>query len=243
YGSGGVVLGTVSPMGNRAVLAQPRLNTVNASGSPLKQYIYALIYPTPASAECRQSAEQVVSVLPSLKAVATGGTLTCSVKSLTLTGQAQYGDGSPASSAVYSWKGPASPGGASFSSVVANPTVSVAGSYTLTVSDPACPSTMATITTSVMADTIAPILQTSMVAKSCVTCAATISAQSVGATLTWTGPDGFLATGFSQNVTTNGLYTVTATGSNGCTSRSTVNITPFNCPPAVCVPFVIRRTR
>ncbi|ADB40048.1 SdrD B-like domain-containing protein [Spirosoma linguale] len=238
YGSGGVVLGTVLPVGKRAVLVQPQLNTFNTGSVVLKQYVYALIYPTPGPAECRQSDELVVSVSPSVKAVATGGTLTCSVKSLTLKGQAQYGDGTPAPSAVYRWRGPSS-----FSSVVQNPTVSVAGSYTLTVGDPACPASFTTATISVTSDTIAPVLQTSVSAKLCVSCAATISAQSLGATLSWTGPNGFLATGSSQTVTADGLYTITATGVNGCTSQSTVNITPYACPPVVCLPFGIRRIR
>ncbi|SOD90230.1 SdrD B-like domain-containing protein, partial [Spirosoma fluviale] len=151
YANTGVVLGTVKPgpNTNRAVLYNPLITTDNNTGNGQNQYIYAIIYPTPVNVSCRQSDKTVIKIAPSLRAMASGGTLTCSVKSLTLTGQAQYGDGSPASPAVYSWKGPASPGGASFSSVVSNPTVSVAGSYTLTVSDPACPSTMATITTNV----------------------------------------------------------------------------------------------
>ena len=94
YGSGGQVLGTVKPDGtNHAVLNKPSVNTANKTAGYLNQYIYALVYPMPANPSCRQSSVTVLKLIPALSATATGGELTCSVSSVTLSGQAHYGDG------------------------------------------------------------------------------------------------------------------------------------------------------
>ena len=240
YGDTGIVLGTTKPDSatNRVVLYNPAVSTTNNTPGVLNQYIYAIIYPIPENPDCRQSGETVIKIAPTLVAKATGGKLTCSTREVQLTGEAQAGNGAVTTQAIYSWTGPDS-----FTSSLQNPTVSAAGTYTLTVSDPACPSTLTMTTTSVSSDTIVPSMTTVVVAKICPTCTAVISAQSPGATLDWSGPNGFLATGATAQVTDDGMYTVKAIGGNGCTVSARLRVAAFECPPAGCVPIGIIRVR
>ncbi|AKD56935.1 SdrD B-like domain-containing protein [Spirosoma radiotolerans] len=245
YGSGGVVLGTVSPNAatGRAVLVNPALNTTNTTGSVLSQYIYSIVFPTPAQGQCRQSSQTIVQILPSLVAKAMSGVLTCSQPSVTLVGSAQFADGSPAAKATYSWSGPNG-----FGSSVASPTVLLAGSYTLTVSDPACPANQSSDLAVVQADTIRPDLTAFGAALGCVGCSATLFAEAPGATLLWTGPNGFTSTEAEPVVTVPGEYTVTATGINGCRVSLTVDLSPVDQDPCAdrrptCIPFTIKRIK
>lgn len=245
YGSGGVVLGTVkADANNRAVLYHPTIDTNNNLPTIKDQYVYAIIYPTPENPACRQSSETVIRVTPSLAVTATGGELTCTVKEVTLTGQALYGDGSLAPNASYFWTGPDS-----FTSSQQNPIVSAAGTYTLTIANPDCPSTFTLATATVTADTTLPELQAFGAALPCVNCTATLYAEAPGATLLWTGPNGFSSAEAEPVVSIPGEYTVTATGVKGCKISLTVDLLPAeNDDPClnhvpVCVPIAIKRIR
>ncbi len=59
----------------------------------------------------------------------------------------------------------------------------------------------------------------------------------------WSGPNGFLATGATAQVTDDGMYTVKAIGGNGCTVSARLRVAAFECPPAGCVPIGITRVR
>ncbi|MVM40444.1 hypothetical protein GO730_26915 [Spirosoma sp. HMF3257] len=240
YENTGTVLGTMKPdsLTNRAVLSSPLLNTATNQPTTVNQYIYAIIYPTPDNPSCRQWSETVVRIAPALVAEATGGTLTCSLKAIQLTAKARYGDESIAPKATYTWIGP---GG--FTSSEQNPSVSTPGTYTLTVDDLTCVGNSITTTTDVKSDTATPALKTSVVAKLCATCTATISAESSSTNLTWTGPNGFSAIGAGADVTEEGTYTVTSMGVNGCMISANLQVTGFICPPPKCSPITIRRTK
>ena len=240
YQNTGTVLKTIKPDAfNRAVLYNPAINTTNNTSAPLRQYVYAIIFPIPEDPNCRTSGETVVEIAPAVSATATGGALTCSVKSVTLTGQAIYGDGSKALNATYAWQGPNS-----FSSTQQNPVTNQPGIYTLIVSSTACPGNTTTVTAEVISNTVAPSVTTSVTPKTCPTCPATITANSdPNATYKWTGPNGYTATGPVQQVTATGTYTVTVTGVNGCTASADVIVTDFICPTPQCVPLVVERIR
>ena len=135
------------------------------------------------------------------------------------------GTGWAAVGADYSWVGPAG-----FSSAAQNPVVTVAGSYSLTVSNPACPGALSTAVTTVISNTVAPVMSTSLVAKSCPTCSATVSADSPGAVLSWVGPGNFAALGADAQVVADGEYTVTATAANGCWVSARLAVVHFVCP-------------
>ncbi|GAB2596136.1 hypothetical protein GCM10027190_50480 [Spirosoma areae] len=240
YGNDGIVLGTVKPDSStkRAMLYNPSVNLVNNTAGILHQYIYAIIYPTPQNPACRPSDITLLKLAPALSASATGGQLTCTVEKVTLTGQALYGDGTAAAGAVYAWTGPNN-----FAGLAPNPTVSTAGTYTLTVSDPACPNGFTTATTDVISNTISPVMTTSLVAKTCPGCMAIMSADCPEAILSWTGPNSYTATGSPIAVMEDGTYTVTATAGNGCVVVASLQIIAFECPPPGCVAIRFIRLR
>ena len=242
YGSGGTTLGTVYPdqTTGRAVLHNLNINTVNNTPTLIRHYIYALVFPIPENPACRQVTETTVKISPGLSVSATGGAMTCTVTSVTLTGQASHKDGTPAPEAIYAWTGPNS-----FSSSDQNPVITVAGTYTLAVSTTDCPTVFATAIATVTSNTAIPVMTTSVVAKTCLTCKTTMTAVSVsvGATFSWTGPNGFVGTGSPINLTDDGEYNVVCRGENGCFISAKLVAIPFNCPPPACAPILISRVR
>ena len=241
YG-GGTVLGTVYPdqTTGRAVLNNLNLTLVNSTSAITRQYVYALIYPIPENPACRQIDQTTIEILPGLSATAVGSNMTCVIKSVTLTGQATYGDGTPAPNAIYAWTGPES-----FTSSVQSPTVSVAGTYTLTVSSPECPDSFSTATAVVLADTTLPVMIATLKAKTCPTCKTFMQAESPSpdAIFSWEGPSGFLGIGPSTEVEEDGEYIVTCTVESGCFVSARLFAIPFACPPPACAPIIVERIR
>lgn len=244
YENTGTVLSTVKPgADNRAVLHNPQIDTSNNGPESQQQYVYAIIYPTPEDPTCRQSDKTVLNISPALSVTATGGTLTCSVTRVTLAGQALYAKGTQAPGMAYSWTGPAS-----FSSSQQNPSVTLPGTYTLTVSNPTCPGSLTTALAVVSADTAKPVLTTSIELPLCLDCATQIHAYVPGgAIFDWTGPNGFSGTGADPQFKTPGMYTVTATGSNGCKLSASVEVKPIPDPclggKPKCIPLMSSRIR
>lgn len=144
-------------------------------------------------------------------ATAEGGEITCTASSVQLSGS------SATSGVNYAWTGP---GG--YTSNQQNPTVSAAGNYTLTVTNPAngCTST----------DPATVVLNTAQPQASAqggtLTCAATSvnlngSSSTAGATFAWSGPNGYSSNEQSPTVNAAGNYVLTVTGPNGCTQDAT----------------------
>ncbi len=132
-------------------------------------------------------------------AAATGGTFSCTTPSVTLQGTTNSGN------ATYAWTGPNS-----FSSSLQNPLVTVAGTYTLAVTDSLTGCTN-TATAEVIANVGLP------------------GAAAVGDTLTCA--DGFTSILPNPTVNTQGAYLLTVTGTNGCTSTATANVPVNTTPP------------
>lgn len=230
YGNGGTVLGTVlADVNKRAVLKAPAIPTSNNGGGFLEQYVYAIIYPTPENPSCRQTALTVIQVAPAISVTATGGQLTCKITSVPIHSQAIYGDGSAAPKAIYRWSGPGS-----FTSNLANVSVSVPGVYTVTVSDPACPGSLSTATATVTIDTTKLVnLEAYGAALPCKNCTATlfVDPHDTNAQILWTGPGSFTSTATEPEVSIPGEYTVTATSLNGCPTVAVVDLLPIDDRP------------
>ncbi len=152
--------------------------------------------------------------------------LTCAVTSVNLAGSSSTGG------ATAVWAGPGIvSGGTTFT-----PSVNAAGTYTITVTNPANGCT-ATATTTVTGSTVMPNANAGV--DMTLTCTVTSlnlggSSTTPGATFSWAGP-GISAGGTTASPTVNaiGSYTVTVTNpANGCTSTDVVivnqNITPPN---------------
>jgi len=130
---------------------------------------------------------------------------------------------------TWSWVGPNN-----FSSILQNPSVVTAGTYTLTATDPQGCTGTAVIT--VLQDAVAPTVSASVSNTiSCTQLEATISVAMSGlSSASISGPNGFLANGFSALTTQIGQYTVTATSAlNGCTATTSISVMGDNSLPVV----------
>ncbi len=140
-------------------------------------------------------------------AQASGGTLTCNNECVTLQG---VGNGS------FSWSGPDG-----FTSTEQNPTVCAPGTYTLTVTGSnGCTSTA---TAEVGEDVTVPGAQAAGGTITCTNECVMLSGSGNGS-YSWSGPDGFTSTEQNPTVCAPGTYTLTVTGSNGCTSTATAEV-------------------
>jgi hypothetical protein len=150
-------------------------------------------------------------------ASANGGTVTCGVQSIVISGS------SPTSGVTWLWTGP---GG--FTSNLQNPTVSAVGTYTLTVTNPVNSCT-STATATVSGDFVAPGASAIGGIITCSASSTTISGSSPtpGVTWSWTGPGGFTSNQQNPTVSSVGVYTLTVMSPvNGCTSTATATVSP-----------------
>jgi gliding motility-associated-like protein len=153
----------------------------------------------------------------------TGGTLTCAVTTVPVSV-------TPAGM-NYSWTGPGIVSGGNTSSATANQP----GTYNVTVTDP---SNGCTSTSSVPLTQNIAVPGATATASSIITCTATSISlngnSSSGVSYSWSGP-GIVSGGSTANPTVNqaGTYTLTVTGSNGCTSVSTATVSQDTSVPNV----------
>ncbi|MBK8499248.1 MAG: T9SS type A sorting domain-containing protein [Flavobacteriales bacterium] len=151
-------------------------------------------------------------------AEATGGSITCDNDCVTLAGG---GNGS------FAWSGPNN-----FTSDEQNPTVCAAGSYELTVTGANGCTSMATAV--VALDTEAPFASTQDATLGCSAETVAINATvSAGAGIVWMGPDNFTSTDEDIIVSALGLYTLTATGANGCMASASAFVSLGNDTPEI----------
>jgi hypothetical protein len=155
------------------------------------------------------------------------GTITCTVQSVTLSAVS-----STTAALTYSWTGPGQ-----FTSTAQRPSVSVAGVYTVVVTNPVngCTSTS---TTTVLEDKTAPGVTASVLVPATLNCntlsvVMTATSGTNGILYSWIGPNNFSSTEQNPSTTVGGLYTVVVTNPlNGCTSSATVSITEDKAQPA-----------
>lgn len=147
-------------------------------------------------------------------ASALGGTLTCAITSLNVTGT------SITPGAIFAWTGPNN-----FTATGANPMITASGNYVLTVTGPnGCTNTA----TAVVALDVAPPGATAVSSNNldCDETTAQLQANSPTGTVSyqWSGPN---ASGTTQVIAINqpGTYSVQITGPNGCTSTASVDVT------------------
>ena len=189
---------------------------------------YNLIVTTTISGTtCRDTATvNVTSTAAFPGANANGGTITCLSPSVTLQSS------SPSSGVNYTWAGP---GITPANTFLQNPMVTVAGTYTVSVTNPvnSCTSTATAIV--VPNDTL-PTATATGGTISCTQSSVVLDGGSnvPTATYTWTGPG---ITGANQNqenpsVTVAGSYTVTVRNpANGCTQTASATVNSNSSPP------------
>ena len=157
---------------------------------------------------------------------ATGGTISCTNSSIMLTASA-----TPAGVQL-EWAGP---GG--FFSAASNPTVSVAGTYTVKATNP---NNGCEIVSNVIVgqDKNPPVATATGGTVSCNNITITINGNSPAATSIaswgWTGPNGFVSNQRNpNNVTEPGPYQLTVIGTNGCAATATATVIPDKAAPVV----------
>ncbi len=171
----------------------------------------------------------IVNTIPPPPATASSNSPVCQGTALNLTASSVAG-------ATYNWTGPNS-----FTSTLQNPTIAgvsllAAGTYSVTATVSGCTSSSATTTTVIVNPTPAAPLASNN-GPLCAGANLDLTASNiVGATYSWTGPNGFTST--SQNPTLNnvttinaGTYSVTATV-NGCTGPAGTTNVIINAIPA-----------
>ncbi len=233
--AGGKVLGTVKPAADgTANLLNPDIPTSNTTSQPIYKYVYAVLYPQALAPTCQPSDLTVLKINPETVLTATGGALTC----VPIKGQLAYKDGTPVPNATYAWTGPNN-----FTANTASTIVSTSGAYTLTAFTSICPDNRYVTTALVSLDQTPPALTahggTLPAPSGSIKLFASASA---GASLRWSGPNGFSSTAAEPTVTQAGTYIVKATGLNGCPALADVIVTQDVCEPQ-CVPLAVERLR
>ncbi|MFN7325310.1 MAG: hypothetical protein ACK5SQ_01875 [Chitinophagales bacterium] len=233
-------LPNISAAGGQLTCAQPTLALQGSSTTPNVSYLWTapggITYNTsnPTVSEpgtyvlrvtdnvngCTSTASAVVNPDLNVPVVTvTGGTLTCAVNTIQLTGQANKPD------VLWSWTGP------NFTSDQQNPSVTLPGSYTLVVTTPVNGCTgQASIV--VAEDRVAPNVSVEVPDRlDCTTIQVGLSATVTGTgnfTFLWDTQNGTIlsgATSSTPTVSQAGTYVVLVTNtSNGCTSTRTVDV-------------------
>lgn len=198
-------------------------NLVNPVVSVGGNYVFNL---TDTLTGCLQKSTAVVTsnlVAPNVDG-SVNGIITCAQPLVQLTGT------STTPGVTYKWTGPNG-----YMSNDQNPLVSTAGTYTLTVQNPAngCSASKAVVVTS---NLVVPIATAAV--NGTLTCVSQIvqltgMSNTPGVSYAWTGPNNFMSGLQNVGVSTPGLYTLTVKNPvNGCTGTATVtvmqNITPPN---------------
>ncbi len=179
---------------------------------------------------CTKTGQVTVSsntLFPAAVAAAPGP-LTCANATIILSGQGS----SQGANIIYSWTGPGIVSGAN----TLSPVVNQPGLYTLLVINTSngCSSSASV---SVTQNIAAPTSNTINGVLNCFQFQDTliVSSPDTTATFIWSGPGNFSATADTIVADTQGLYIVTVTGANGCTSLDTAVLSLDTTPPPLTV--------
>ncbi|MBK7752498.1 MAG: hypothetical protein IPI41_07810 [Flavobacteriales bacterium] len=183
--------------------------TVNAAGT------YTLLITGQNGCSATDQVEVSVNTITPHVGAGDDVVLNCTTASGNLNG------GSTTQGVSFLWTGPNG-----FSSSDEDPLVTEAGIYSLTVTDPSngC---SASDNTEVTLDNDVPVVTAIDAVLGCNDVNTTIQATvtPIGSTLSWTGPNGFSSPDEDAVVSDLGMYTLTATGPNGCTNNANAFVT------------------
>ena len=144
----------------------------------------------------------------------TGGASTCTAPNVTLQPNTN------AANPTYSWSGPNN-----FSATIPNPVVSIPGDYVLTVTDgnTGCTNSAIAVVTTNAEPPGATAVGDSL---SCQNNTVTLLGSTAAANpqFAWIGPNGYTSPVANPTVTAPGIYVLTVTGGNGCTSTAAATV-------------------
>jgi large repetitive protein len=210
-----IVNGWMGPFGYNSTLISP---SVTVPGT-------YTVKVTDTLSTCSAQATATVSLntqMPVVTATA-GGTLTCAQTSVLLNGE------STPAGLLYAWSGPNN-----FFSTLQDPTVTLAGPYTLVATNPINGCT-GSATVNVASNTAAPSVTASVSGNlTCTTQFVGLSstASPAGVSYLWSGPGGFSSGIANPTASTAGVYTVRVTHpQSGCTATASVTVTANTTAP------------
>src|SRR6185369_10853717 len=121
----------------------------------------------------------------------------------------------------------------------ATPVVDAAGTYTLTVTNPANGCTASDVAEVSENRNIPDISVSCHGVLNCIITSAQLFATSSteGVTFSWTGPGGFTSTEQNPVVSTAGIFTVTVTAPNGCMNSAQITVVQDVTTPVCSLPF------
>ncbi|MBK8563264.1 MAG: T9SS type A sorting domain-containing protein [Saprospiraceae bacterium] len=203
------------PNGFTSVLQNP---TVSVAGN----YVLTVT----SSSNCTASSTAVVAVQNNVPQVAptVGGQLTCAIPQITINANPNQ------SGYNFAWTGPAG-----FTSTAQNPSVSVAGNYSVQVTDPlsGCISSANTIVGQDITQPTDVSAELGSVDCSAQTIVLLGDANEANLNYAWTGPGGFTAMEQNPTVSQAGTYTLTVQNSeNGCVASDMVTVSNLALPTA-----------
>lgn len=181
---------------------------------------YVLVITDPSNGCTSSNFTTVNSTKTTLSVNTTGGKITCSNPSVTLTANA-------AGAVGYNWTS------STFNSTQQNPSVTTQGTYTVIATDiNGCTgSAQATVTSDTQKPSVTASVNGSI---SCSNPNVTLTASSStsGLSYSWSSSNGFSATGNPTTTQQSGTFTVTATNpTNGCSNSAIVTVTASNDKP------------
>lgn len=208
----GVVFNWTGPSGNPYSGPTPTVSNIG---------VYTLTVTDPTNG-CTTTATASVAPDANVPNVsAAGGTLDCNISTITLDG------GSTTAGVMLSWTGPNN-----FTSTLEDPVITVSGTYTLTVVDPANGCT-AVATAIVVLDDDEPGATATAGTVTCATPSLPLAGSSAtnNVTWAWTGPNTFVSNLQNPTVMDAGDYFLVVTGTNGCTSSAMATVLADQTPP------------
>ncbi|MGV8946041.1 MAG: gliding motility-associated C-terminal domain-containing protein, partial [Lutibacter sp.] len=220
--TGAIDLSVVGGSGSYTYLWSNGATTQDISGLAAGTYSVVITE----SNSCTVTGTVSFTITESALVVANAGAtaeLTCAVSTLVLNGSVNSED---QDGFAYSWIGPNS-----FTSSIRKPTISIPGTYTLTVTNAdGCSASDSVVITQDITVPTAVVVNNNGLALDCNTPSTTLTA-SGGVSYLWsTG-----ATTASITVSTGGIYTVTVKGANGCSATSSVTTTLDSTQPVAVI--------
>ncbi len=170
---------------------------------------------------CELTSEVIVSQdVDLVEITTTDGELSCDISEFVLSANT--------TGTILGWSGPND-----FSSTEESPTVTDAGSYTVTVlGDNGCENTSTLLLSE---NSELPIVTVENQNIGCGAGEVVINATTVETIVGWVGPNGFTSSDANPTITESGEYTVTVIGANGCENTATLTVTEDNTVPTLSV--------
>ena len=240
YGSGGQVLGEIIP----ASFSITTTESLTLSGSAIStagatKYVYAIVSPAPNDPACRPYGETIVEIVPTPVMSATGGALTCSVRSVTLTSTATDSKGNSLTGVNYAWTGPNG-----YTANTQDAVATQAGTYTLSTTTVRCPESIGVALVSVTETTSESVIITNASGGRKSTPGGSVmlivDTDPAEAVVSWNGPNNFTGIGHKQVVSQIGTYSFTASAQRCAPARSRLEVQePALCPEITISPAAL----